>query len=385
MTTWYQNATWALLRKTFVRSLIKKYRIEAVNHQPEPEEAFILLANHSHIHDPYILGGFLNQTVHYMANIEGVGWVKRKVSHLVGAFNKKKGASDFKSLRQTIELLRSGSSVGIFPEGDRSWDGKTAATLPGAAAIAKKLKVPLRIARFTGNYLSGPRWAEESRQGKILIDFYTISTEEIAKMSSEELEAKITDLISQDDIQNPLNAEVNFICKNPAAGISRILWYCPDCGGDETLSGYQDQITCNACGSTRRIDANQRIIADAQINTLSDWLKIQDAAMHNKISGAEAGPLTENLKVSICEIEGRETTEGASGKIELYTDRLVFTDSEGKQRIYEIESIEHVIDNFNLAFEFDYKKKRLRILFEGANASKWIFFIKALKEKSRSL
>ena len=44
-------------------------------------------------------------------------------------------------------LIKSGRSVCIFPEGDRSWIGKTAPFPEGIVALLKKLNVPVTLPR----------------------------------------------------------------------------------------------------------------------------------------------------------------------------------------------------------------------------------------------
>ncbi|HAK44791.1 MAG TPA: hypothetical protein DCO79_02565 [Spirochaeta sp.] len=380
MAKWYQDAMWSVLRKILGPKMIKNYNMQAVFHDEEPEPPFILMGNHSHKFDPYMVGYYMKNTVNYMANIEGVSALQRKLSDLVGAYGKKKGASDFKAIKDTVEMLRSGGVVGIFPEGDRSWDGETAAFIPGTAMLAKKYKVPIRVARLTGNYLTQPRWADNPRRGRVLIDFYTISAEEIASTSVKETEKKIFDMLNQDDIKNPLNNDIEFKGENLASGIQRILWLCPECGEQDTLSGDGDDIVCSSCGSKWRINGSLKTSPEGkQGNDLKDWLVWQEEEMKKLCDGAGDSVLTKTENIVLSELVDHKMIKPCRGNMMLYADRIEFMSEECENVTFANEFLVHYIDNFNKVFEFDYEKKRYRILFDGKNASKWIFFLNYLK------
>lgn len=382
MATWYQDAVWWILRRTFGTSLNNKYNMKAVFHDEEPEPPYFLMGNHAHQFDPYMIGKFTKYTINYMANIEGVSDIQRKFSDLVGAYGKKKGASDFAALKHTIELLKGGAAVGIFPEGDRSWDGRTVDFIPGTAAMAKKYKVPIRLAKMTGNYLSKPRWADNHRKGRLQIEFYTISKEEIESTELKDLEKKIYSILQNDDIKNPLNSEVTFKGKDLAAGIQRILWLCPDCGSQDTLHGDGDDIVCSSCGSRTKIDGNLRFMPTEKTGSdLMDWLLWQEAEMKKLCDSGDNKVLTETKGITISEVVDRKMVAPCTGDFRLYTDRAEFTGDGCGKIVFEIGKINHYIDNFNQAFEFDYKEKRYKMIFNGKNASKWIFFLNYLKER----
>lgn len=380
MARWYQDVMWTLVRNTKVRRLVREYNIEAVHHDEEPKPPFILMANHSHEEDPYMIGGHMKHTVNYMANIDGVSNFQRKLADLVGAYGKKKGAPDFKAIKHTIELLKSGNVVGIFPEGDRSWDGETAAFIPGSVALAKKYKVPIRLARMVGNYLSKPRWADSPRKGRLIIDFYTISVEEIQASTVSEIEERVWSVLHHDDIKSPLNKGVVFSGENLASGIQRILWLCPQCGEQDSLSGQSDDIVCSCCGSRWRLDGSLKISPnDKQGADLKDWIIWQKGEMEKIIEDKSDSLLTGAKDIFLSEVVNRQLVNPGRGDLKLYGDRVEFIGDQGEKTVFEVNKLEHYIDNFNKVFEFDYNQKRFRIIFDGKNASKWIFFLDCLK------
>jgi len=381
MARWYQNIFWRLLKMFYIPGLRKKYNIEAVFHDREPKPPFILMANHSHKSDPYMVGGYMKHTVNYMANIDGVSDFQRKMADMVGAYGKKKGAPDFKAMKHTIELIKGGHAVGIFPEGDRSWDGETAEFIPGSVSLAKKYKIPIRVASLHGNYLSFPRWADNPRKGKVHIDFYTISKDEVIATDAAVLETKIKSILQHDDIKSEENRGIVFEGEGFAEGIQRLLWICPECKKQDTLEGIGNNIHCSSCDRQWTLDGSLKIAPTGiQGNDLKDWTVWQKSELKKICDERNKKILTETKSIILSEVIDREMASPCTGDLKLFHDRIEFHSEERETLVLNLDLVTHYIDNFNKVFEFDYDAKRYRALFDGKNASKWIYCMDYLKE-----
>jgi 1-acyl-sn-glycerol-3-phosphate acyltransferase len=380
MATWYQNTVWRILKTLLFKKLRNKYNMSAIFHDEEPSPPFILMANHSHIRDPQMIGAYMKNTINYMANVEGVSGFQRFIAKLVGAYGKQKGAPDIKALKMTIDLLKDGHVVGIFPEGDRSWDGETAAFIPGSAVLAKKYKIPIRIASLTGNYITFPRWAKNARRGRILIDYYTISKEEVINTEIAQLQTKIISLLHHDDIKDQKNKNILFTGKAFAEGIQYLLWLCPQCGEHDTLYGEENQVICSSCGAHWLLDGSLRIsTTNIQGEDLKDWSKWQEQELKSLCENLSIDKLTETKSIVLAEKVKRKLVNSCRGDLILYRNRVEFISDNCENITFTVNHLAHYIDNFNQIFEFDYRKKRYSINFNGKNASKWIYFLDYLK------
>ncbi len=391
-----QTSMWGILRAGYGRRLSETLNVQVMESDPEPNEPFVLLANHAHRMDPVVIGSFLKRPVRYMANLGGVALPTRTLAPLVGAYGKRKGMSDLKALRATLEFFRAGDSIGIFPEGDRSWDGETGALKPGIEKLVKKLGGPVRMVRQVGNYLSGPRWATEERRGTYLLHVRTLSKEFVRDVNAVTLRQTIEDFLSVNDLKEMELEGVEYSCPSPASGISRLLWRCPVCGAQDKIQGAWERLWCQACGERWAVDAHQRVArlgghptttchaGSSLIEDLKDWNDWQRSTIPGLRGGArygEGGPSGFFApRVRLMRGGAGKTHHFGEGSLSLYSDALIFRPEDNREPALKLnpDQISGFIDNFNHFQEFSHRGERYRLNLLGGNALKWE---DALREK----
>ncbi len=122
----------------FVYKLFYNFHIEGVSNIPQ-DKPVIMASNHRSYADPVVLTMPMKLPVKYMAKEEL--FKNRLMSWLItslGAFPVKRGTGDMKVIEDSIEVLKSGSNLVIFPEGTRSKDGRVGSGKTGIALIASK-------------------------------------------------------------------------------------------------------------------------------------------------------------------------------------------------------------------------------------------------------
>lgn len=119
-----------------------------------PEGACILCANHSNFIDPLIMiyACGMKDFLYTMSKKENlkipvIGWIYR----MCGAYPVNREGQDIQAVRTTLELLKSGEKVVIFPEGTRTAFNDPSAGKLGAIRFAAKLDVPLVPVYITRN------------------------------------------------------------------------------------------------------------------------------------------------------------------------------------------------------------------------------------------
>lgn len=405
MPTWYHRASQGLLRSLYVPTLLRKYSIVARGTELLPEPPFLLMADHSNFLDP-VIGAFTGHPIRYMANIEGVNPAKALAAGILGAYDRRKGGKDIAAIRETMRLARSGEAIGIFPEGDRSWDGSSADLKPGAGRLAKRLSIPLVLARQKGNYLAHPRWASAPRRGRWDVEFLVYGSDELARMSDGLADAIVAAAIAKNEIKDALNERRIFTGSGVAEGVGRLLWRCPVCGKADSITGRGDEIRCVRCGSRWALDANCRVrplnaplsLHASEIADLKDWYDWQAATLSELAESRELGfPGLKSEGVILSQRTAKGLRRLGRGRLFLRGlasgrgigrsegAELVF-EAPGTCLSFEADAVRGFVDNFNAFSEFDHRGQRWRVEFGGGNAAKWTVALKggALSRKEAS-
>lgn len=136
------------------------YPLDLEGEQYIPKEGPVLLcSNHISLLDPPAVGIWLDRKISFFAKEELFRIpVLKTILHNVGAIPVKRGAGDRKALTKTLEVLKHGGTVAIFPEGTRIKSGMIEegkkgvaffALRSGAAVIPTAVIGPYRLFRKT--------------------------------------------------------------------------------------------------------------------------------------------------------------------------------------------------------------------------------------------
>lgn len=365
----------------------KKYILEQVGKFKEPENPFIVIANHSNFNDAIITCRFIKNKVWYMAHVEPLSLFLKLVAKLAPIFDKKTHMRDIEAIRKLYDFVEKKRSVGFFPEGKRTWNGETAEYSVKAAKLIKKLKVSVIVVKIIGNYIAHPRWAEVSRQGKILVKYSLITKEEIRKMGAEELHKKIQSLMYTNDIKEA-KLKTRFKGDNLALGVRFFLWKCPHCMKEDTIYGDQNTIICKDCGSKFGLNANLEITpsntpAGEDLKDWDDWQKNEIAKLCERADEDTPLTTTKDIELYLYEDLKKDKIEyNAYGDFTLFKNKIIFIPKDKNKKILEINlsKISYYFDRFNKYFTFRYLNKVFVIKFYGKNAYKWVLFIRHIQE-----
>lgn len=112
------------------------YRVEIHGAENEPKEgALLVCANHTSLSDVVLLGSCLHRQVRFFAKSELFKIpIFRHLIRALGAYPVKRGQADVQAIRNTLQLLKDGEVVGVFPQGHR-YPGVRPEETPAKAGI----------------------------------------------------------------------------------------------------------------------------------------------------------------------------------------------------------------------------------------------------------
>lgn len=139
--------------------LVFQLKITGIENIPK-SGPFIIVANHSSLLDPIILGMSIRPKIIFVAaaylfEIHWLGYLLRKANSIPV-----QGENDISSLKRALKILRAGGVLGIFPEGGIDRQKDNLPVKAGAAFLATKIGVPILPIKIKGANIVLPRGAK---------------------------------------------------------------------------------------------------------------------------------------------------------------------------------------------------------------------------------
>lgn len=128
------------------------WRASATGAQNIPRTGSLIIAcNHISLLDPPVMGSFAPRQISYMAKKELFDIpVLGAAIRAVGAYPVDRQGSAAAAIKRSVEVLRAGGCIGIFPEGGRNLDGSNEVH-QGVALLASLGKAPVVPAAIVGS------------------------------------------------------------------------------------------------------------------------------------------------------------------------------------------------------------------------------------------
>jgi len=331
---------------------------------------YILLANHVHNFDPVFIQHFWPRIICYVTNdtVWKLKWL-RGLLDSVGFIPKKKMTTDSATVRGILTQIKKGRIIGIFPEGKRSWGGRTLPIIASTASLIKKLKLPVVTVKIEGAMMSGPRWAKAPRRGKIyLVPEETLTAEQIATMSTDDVLETITKALAHDEtVFLKAHPNLKYRSNAPAEYLELYLYACKDCGALATMRSEKDRFFCQACGSTYRFTPYAELTHEKTVETIS--LEAWNAAQKDLTQKAmtDAGDITLFMDedVDLYEYIRMESLQHlGNGTLKMTASTMRFEDAEGNVRAFPAKQVSGVNIQSNKQLEFTLEDQTFRFFFK---------------------
>lgn len=219
------------MRKTIIPATEYLFnpRIKNPENMPLTGPCFIY-GNHSNYFDPFAInvGMTREPTAGVMTRDQFHKTLPRVFMDSIGIVPTSKYVPEPGIVRSVMKMIDQRRMIVIFPEGGRRWDGKPKSLIETTLKLFWKMKIPVHPVQLHGSYLSWPRWADNYRKGSIELRFLKpVHASDFENY--ETFSAYCRNQINFDEY-NPPEAAFPKSCSQPASGIQRFLYRCPDTG-----------------------------------------------------------------------------------------------------------------------------------------------------------
>jgi 1-acyl-sn-glycerol-3-phosphate acyltransferase len=164
---------YSILKPIAVALMRVLFRVEGRGAEHIPAEGPVLIvANHSSVLDPPLVGGMCPRRLTFLAKAElfrvpGLGGLIRRL----GAQPLRREGADPSALRTAQRVLAEGKALLVFPEGTRGQEGTLREAKPGAALLAVQSGATVVPAYVSGSGRAWPRGRRLPRPVKVVVTF----------------------------------------------------------------------------------------------------------------------------------------------------------------------------------------------------------------------
>ena len=152
-----------------------KLKLDGLENIPS-NGGLIVAANHQSYLDPFLISIPIRRTLRYLAWSAAFEWpLVGKFITILGAWPLQIEGSDPSAIRRSLQWLRDGGAVMIFPEGGRGLpDGSMGRFKSGAVRMALEAGVPILPVTISGAHRAWPADMRLPRGGEIRITYHPL-------------------------------------------------------------------------------------------------------------------------------------------------------------------------------------------------------------------
>ena len=273
-----RNIAYALIG-TYVKL---KYRVKINKFKNKEKRQFLVVMNHQTAVDQFLVGMAFKGPIYYVTSEDlfSNGWVSKLLRWAVAPIPIKKQATDTRAVLNCMRVAKEGGTIALFPEGNRTYSGKTEYIKPAIVGLVKAIKLPVAIMQITGGYGAHPRWSDKVRKGKLQVGVTKVlEWEDYSKLSDDELYKVLCEGLEVNDCYTP----GEYKSKGLAEYLERAIYVCPHC----KLSSFhtdKDVITCTKCGLSARYLPNKQlegVNGEFPFKYIYEWYDYQSEFIHS--------------------------------------------------------------------------------------------------------
>lgn len=387
-----------ILRHTFGLFLKHRFRIRAVGSQlfKSVKPPYVIVPTHQGTLDPFMVGYFVPEPVYWVTSDGNMrSSIMKLLLGLVGSIPKSKAIPDIETIGWIMDVIRKRAGVvGIFAEGQASWNGHTQEIIPSTAKLLKLLKVPVIAAVLKGAYYSQPRWSWSVRPADMEIEFKLVMDgDEIRSSTVERILETLSGAMEHDEDEWRADHPARHRGNGRARHLELALFMCPVCGKAGSMRSLVNRLFCRHCGHVVRLSRSYTFTAVGdsvpRFRTIREWDEWQRPAFAESLQNRAANePVFSDSGVMLLRGYRMNPLRAIrTGVMILYPDRIELATLLGERLVFPITRIEGAGVLKQQLFEFYICKTLYQFRFSRRfqSARKWHEAVSVLKHLSQEV
>lgn len=353
---------------------------------------FIVCGNHVGLWDPFLLCypftyrcgiRYITSDAAFRKRLKG--WYLKKL----GCIPKTKGVRDSETIRIIFEVIKKKQVIGIFPEGDRSYDGKTMPLDSATGKLLKKLNLPVLACINKGTSFSQPRWSAQSNKGRVEFHYSLLFTpEQLAALDADTIQQQLVVALAHDDTVWQQEHQIRYNGGRRAQFLEHPLFLCPSCRGIATIRSNKDAFICTQCNHKWRVNEFGFFESEGEVyhGNLRDWFAWQKRELAKILE--MAGDNDEVFRDPDCTLlsgyKSDPLTELGKGTATLTGSGLRFIPADGGEAlVFPAAEMKGITVLEGETTEFYHGEHCIQLSFKGlVSACKWVTSLLLLHEQT---
>lgn len=375
---------------TPIRTYIEAtYNVEVVrNDTLGMKPPYIIVGNHVTNWDPFFINCYVEEPICFVAAAPAFrNPIMKRVLEYAGAISKTKSRADSSTVRGLVRAKKANRVIGLFPEGNRTWNGRTEPLVYATAKLVQSLNVPIVVAKIRGGYLSHPRWATSVRKGKVTVSLERLfEGEDVKALSTDAVHEALTEALTLDDFAWQRETSMTYPGKNLAHHLERYLFACPHCEEVGKLHSHDDRLTCQACNYEVRYTVEGLF---AQVNEplhfarIDDWNAWQQQLLQRTAS--KSTHISEALRDDVTllyETDDGQLTKQGKASMTCDGESIVLTLADRELRL-ALANIQNISIHKHHKIDFYYDGALYHVKFTNKRASvyMWYSYVNVMQNK----
>lgn len=373
-TPWYLRALEFIIMVYY--KIATKFKVRKINVKGT-KGPYLILQNHMAFLDFVFVGKFMfPHTCGFVCSIEEFAhreWLLRKL----GCIYKRKFTPDVNVVKHILYTLKTNKkSVAIYPEARFSLAGvNEEGDLKSYARLIKLCKVPVVLGIGKGAFINSPQFAKHPyKKIKTQADFKLLFTaEQTQTLSTEEILQTLKDNFVYDDFAYWQENGFKIKSKYRAKNLHKILYQCPHCGKEFTMSSNGNKLFCESCKHEWELTENgylQAVNGDTYFKHVPDWYRWERENVRKQVENGEYGLQTKaRLEHLVCSHKGFEEI----GTVDFFHDRNGFTLKGKLHNGKEFNFNRPVSSMYSCHIEYDFKNRGDAIDLATQNDTYFVF------------
>jgi len=353
-----------------------KSKIEKINME-NLKGPYLLLCNHNSFIDFKVTEkAIYPQNANFVVAIDG--FINREnLLRYAGCVGKRKFVNDINLIRQLKYCLTKLKSVTvIYPEARYSLCGSNSVIPESLGKMIKNFNFPVVTLICNGHHLRQPVWNLTKRKVPITAKMTQILTkDDIQNKSVEEINKIINENFVYDDYKYQYDNKIKIDYEKRAEGLHKVLYQCPHCKVEYKMNSQGNTLFCENCGKVYEMDEYGKLFAkngETEISHIPDWYSWEREQVKQQILNGTYKVESEVYIDSLPNATGYYRI----GKGNLIHDLNGFHISANLPNNQQFNLEKKVLEDYSVHIEYEYFKKGDSVNLSTLNDTYYMFPLK---------